>query len=114
MEKRFVASLSRSQGRSAWAVIFRHPARIDPNTGKTGLRVRQGLGTADDAEANDLKDQLNQLLGEETFWSLAAKAEAEKRFHRRVTEIFFHGMEPEESDFGAIRESIIPLPTGGE
>jgi hypothetical protein len=111
MEKRFVASLSRSQGRSAWAVIFRHPARIDPNTGKTGLRVRQGLGTADDAEANDLKDQLNQLLGEETFWSLAAKAEAEKRFHRRVTEIFFHGMEPEESDFGAIRESIIPLPT---
>ena len=110
MEKRFMATLSRSQGRSAWAVIFRHPVRIDPNTGKAGLRVRQGLGTADDAEANDLKDQLNQLLAEESFWSLAAKAEAEKRFHRRVTEIFFHGMEPEESDFGAIRESIIPLP----
>ena len=53
MEKRFVATLSRSQGRSAWAVIFRHPVRVDPNTGKPGLRVRQGLGTADEAEAND-------------------------------------------------------------
>lgn len=111
MEKRFVATLSRSQGRSAWAVIFRHPVRVDPNTGKPGLRVRQGLGTSDEAEANDLKDQLNQLLAEESFWSLSARAEAEKRFHRRVVEIFYHGMEPEQSDFGAIRESIIPLPT---
>ncbi len=110
MEKRFVATLSRSQGRSAWAVIFRHPVRVDPNTGKPGLRVRQGLGTSDEAEANDLKDQLNQLLAEESFWSLSARAEAEKRFHRRVVEIFYHGMEPEQSDFGAIRESIIPLP----
>ncbi|MDA8327501.1 MAG: hypothetical protein M0Z83_00850 [Betaproteobacteria bacterium] len=110
MEKRFSATLSRSQGRSAWAVIFRHPVRVDLNTGKPGLRVRQGLGTPDEAEANELKDQLNQLLADETFWSLPAKAEAERRFHRRVTEIFYHGMEPEESDFGAIRESIIPLP----
>jgi len=111
MEKRFLASLSRSQGRSAWAVIFRHPVRIDLNTGKPGLRVRQGLGTPDEAEANDLKDQLNQLLAEDAFWSPPAKAEAEKRFHRRVVEIFYHGMELEESDYGAIRESIIPLPS---
>lgn len=111
MEKRFLASLSRSQGRSAWAVIFRHPVRVDQNTGKPGLRVRQGLGTSDEEEANDLKEQLNHLLAEESFWSLPARAEAEKRFHRRVVEIFFHGMEPEQSDFGAIRESILPLPT---
>lgn len=111
MEKKYVATLSRSQGRSAWAVIFRHPVRVDPNTGKIGLRVRQGLGTSDDNEANDLKEQLNQLLGNETYWSLPARSEAEKRFHRRVVEIFFHGIEPEENDFGAIRDTIIPLPT---
>jgi hypothetical protein len=111
MEKRFMATLSRSQGRSAWAVIFRHPVRVDPNTGRPGLRVRQGLGTSDDAEANELKEALNQLLAEEGFWSLQARAEAERRFHRRVVEIFYHGMELEQSDFGAIRESIIPLPT---
>ncbi|MCX8516879.1 MAG: hypothetical protein ORN29_02175 [Rhodoferax sp.] len=110
MQKRFAATLSRSQGRSAWAVIFRHPARIDPNTGKAGIRVRQGLGTSDDAKANDLKGQLNQLLGDEAFWNISAKAEAEKRFNPRVVEIFFHGMEPEQRDFGAVRDAVIPLP----
>jgi energy-coupling factor transporter ATP-binding protein EcfA2 len=111
MEKRFTATLNRSQGRSAWAVIFRHPVRVDPNTGKRGLRVRQGLGTSDEKEANELKDQLNQLLSAEEFWSLPARAEAEKRFRRRVVEIFYHGMEPDESDFNAVREAVIALPT---
>ena len=110
MEKRFTATLSRSQGRSAWAVIFRHPVRLDPNTGKAGIRVRQGLGTSDPAEAKVLMDQLNQILGDESFWSMTAKAETEKRFHRRVVEIFYHGMDPEQSDFGAVREAVIPLP----
>lgn len=113
MEKRYAATLSRSQGRNAWAVIFRHPARIDLNTGKP-LRVRQGLGTPVEEEANELKDQLNQMLSAEEFWSLAARAEAERRFHRRVVEIFYHGMEPEESDFNAIREAVIPLPTSND
>lgn len=111
MAKKFMAALSRSQGRSAWAVIFRHPVRVDLNTGKAGLRVRQGLGTSNEVEADELKDELNQILGNESFWTLAAKSEAEKRFHLRVVEIFYHGMTPDESDFGAIRESILPLPT---
>jgi energy-coupling factor transporter ATP-binding protein EcfA2 len=111
MKKRFVATLSKSQGRNAWAVIFRHPVRIDQNTGQSGLRVRQGLGTHDEAEASGLIDQLNLLLADDAFWSLSAKAEAEKRFNGRVVEIFYYGMESEESDFGAIRETIIPLPT---
>lgn len=114
MEKRFAASLSRSQGRSAWAVIFRHPVRVDPNTGNPGLRVRQGLGTSDEAEANELKDQLNQLLADEAFWSLPARAEAEKRFPRRVVEIFYHGMEPTQNDFSAIRDAILPLPSSAD
>ena len=111
MAKKFMAALSRSQGRSAWAVIFRHPVRVDLNTGKAGLRVRQGLGTSNEVEAGELKDELNQILGNESFWTLAAKSEAEKRFHLRVVEIFYHGMTPDENDFGAIRESILPLPT---
>lgn len=114
MEKKFVASLSRSQGRNAWAVIFRHPVRVDPNTGKAGLRVRQGLGTSDAVEAEGLKDKLNQLLGDETYWNLSSKPEAEARFPRRVVEIFYHGMEPEENDFSVIRDNIIPLPSSQE
>ncbi len=111
MEKRPVAALSRSQGRHSWAVIFRHPVRVDPNTGKTGLRVRQGLGTTDEAEAVKLRDQLNQLLGDESYWNPSARRDAEARFHRRVVEIFFHGMEPNETDFGHLRDEVIKLPT---
>lgn len=110
MDKRFTAALSRSQGRNAWSVIFRHPGRIDRNTGKPGLRVRQGLGTADEAEARDLIEKLNQLLDDPTFWNASARSIAEGRFPPRIVEIFFHGMEPEEEDFGAVRESVIPLP----
>lgn len=111
MNKPYVASLSRSQGRNAWAVIFRHPARVDPNTGKPGLRVRQGLGTSEESKAEELKSQLNELLSNEEFWSPAARAEAESRFERRVVEIFYHGMEAEASDFAAVRETAIPLPS---
>lgn len=111
MEKRPVAALSRSQGRHSWAVIFRHPVRVDPNTGKAGLRVRQGLGTTDEPEANELRDQLNQLLGDEAYWNPSARLDAEARFHRRVVEIFFHGMEPSETDFGHLRDEVIKLPT---
>lgn len=111
MDKRYVASLSRSQGRNAWTVIFRHPVRVDPNTGKPGLRVRQGLGTSEESKAVELKEQLNELLAAEEYWSPAARAEAENRFERRVVEIFYHGMEAEQSDFAAIREAVIPLPS---
>ena len=114
MERRFTATLSRSQGRNAWAAIFRHPARVDSNTNKVGLRVRQGLGTTDEAEARALVENLNQLLDDPTFWNLSARSLAEERFPQRVVEIFYHGMVPEESDYGTIRDSIIPLPTSAD
>jgi len=37
-EALYTASLSRTQGRTTWAIIFRHPKRTDPTTGKEGLR----------------------------------------------------------------------------
>ena len=39
------ATLSQSQGREGWSVIFRHPVLPDRTTGKPGRRVRRGLGT---------------------------------------------------------------------
>jgi hypothetical protein len=70
-----------------------------------------GLGTADESEAGLLREQLNQLLADDAYWNASARSEAAKRFHSRVVEIFFHGMEPEANDFGAARDAIIPLPT---
>jgi adenylate kinase family enzyme len=108
--KPYVASLSRSQGRAGWSVIFRHPARIDDASGKPGIRVRQGLGTRDEAEAKDLVGQMNELLADTRFHNIAAHEEAERRFDKRVVEIFFYKMVPEETDYQAIRNEFIRLP----
>ena len=113
-DKPFTGSLSRSQGRSGWTVIFRHPVRIDPNTKKPGLRVRQGLGTDDEQRANEFKDQLNVLLADRDFRDISARPEAERRFAPRVVEIFFYGMTPHVTDFAAVRDEVIALPNSAQ
>ena len=106
----YSASLSQSQGRSGYSIIFRHPARRDETTGKLGIRVRRGLGTRDKTEAEQFRDELNQLLAEPRYRDPAARAEAEQRFDPRVVDIYFHKMSLEEFDFHALREKTIPLP----
>ena len=109
-EKPYRASLSRSQGRAGWSIIFRHPVRRDEATGRRGIRIRRGLGTRDQAEAEDLRDQLNDLLTETRYHQANARAEAERRFNKWVVEIFYDKMVPEKTDFRGIREAAIPLP----
>src|SRR5437867_10354542 len=91
-EKRYTANLSRSQGRTGWSIIFRHPVRRDDATGQAGLRIRRGLGTRDDKEAERLKSELNELLAQSQYWDFAARAEAERRFDHRVVDIFYDKM----------------------
>ena len=74
--KPYTATKSRNAGRESWSVIFRHPARLDVSTGKPGRRVRRGLGTGNEAEANRLIDQLNEILRTEELWEPAARATA--------------------------------------
>ena len=107
---RYSASLSQTQGRSGYSVIFRHPARRHDATGKPGVRVRRGLGTRDEAEAARLQDELNVLLGDTKYHDPATRPEAERRFDPRVVDIFFDKIVPEETDFAALREAVIPLP----
>lgn len=110
MGKHYSASKSRGQGRDSWSVIFRHPVRLDPNTGKPGRRVRRGLGTADDAQADALVAQLNQLLSTETYWAASARPEAETRFNTKVIEIFFDGVDGSDVDYLSIRDDLLPMP----
>ena len=113
VDPRYSASLSQTQGRLGFSVIFRHPARRDDASGKPGVRVRRGLGTRDEAEAERLRDELNVLLGDPEYHDPAARAEAERRFDPRVVDIFFDKMVPEETDFAALREAVIALPESG-
>jgi len=104
------ASLSQSQGREGWAVIFRHPLKADKATGKPGLRVRMGLGTSTKEAAAELVDQLNELLSDSSFWSLSARPVAAARFDAKVVDIFYRKIDPETWDFFALRDGVIDLP----
>ena len=108
--RRYSASLSQTQGRLGYSVIFRHPVRRSDATGKPGLRVRCGLGTRDEAEAARLRDELDVLLGNDRYHASGARSEAERRFDPRVVNIFFDRMVPEVTDFAALRDAAIALP----
>jgi|CXWK01.1.fsa_nt_gi hypothetical protein len=109
----YQASKTRTQ-RAGWSVIFRHPAVVNPDTGKPGKRMRYGLGTRDDDEAEILVVALNAMLADERWWSASARAEASGRFPDRVVDIFFGPMTAEARDTRARREELLPLPSANE
>ena len=68
------------------------------------------MGTRDKAVAERLRNELNILLGGPQYHDPAARTEAERRFDPHVVDIFFDKMAPEETDFPALRDAVIPLP----
>src|SRR2546426_10749359 len=111
IERIYKATLSQSQGREGWSVIFRHPVRLDPATGKPGRRVRRGLGTRDATDAKILVADMNQLLSALEFWEVSARPRAEARFDARVVDIFYDGLVPDTTDFFELRGTSIELPS---
>jgi hypothetical protein len=109
--KFYTATKSRSQGRESWSVIFRHPVRLDVATGKPGRRVRRGLGTSDDGEAERLVTQLNEILQTAALWEPSARSMAASRFDDRIVDIFYDGLEATHTDYARLRQDLIPLPT---
>lgn len=109
MAHQYTATAKRNPGRLAWLVEFRHPLRLDGN--KPGKKTRKGLGTPDDARAQLLVQQLNELLSSEALWSLGARAEAAKLYEPEVLEIFYGEIEPKTQDARPLRDKLLPLPT---
>ena len=68
------------------------------------------MGTRDKAEAEQLRDEFNQLLADPRYRDPVARAEAGQRFGPRVVDIYFHKILPERVDFRALRDKAIPLP----
>ncbi|HLQ46236.1 MAG TPA: hypothetical protein VK137_15950, partial [Planctomycetaceae bacterium] len=108
------ATLSQSQGREGWSVIFRHPVLLDRTTGKPGRRVRRGLGTRDEKVAKRLVAELNGMLADRSFWEPSSRATALTRFNPLVVDIFYHEMMPEQAGAFTIREIAMPLPRSSE
>ena len=102
-----------SRGRAGWCVIFRHPICRDRERGEKPLRVRRGLGTADEEQARKLVEELNELLATPAMWSPAARESARSKFAPCVVGAFYDPMLPDSHDPWAIRNEAVPLP-GGE
>ena len=92
---------------------FRHPLRLDAR-GKQGRKVRRGLGTADEMQAQALVDRMNELLGDSSWHNIGKRGEAERHFPRIVVRAFYDGIESPSHDSRSIRDAESPLPTADE
>lgn len=110
METRIHTATKTRSNRPGWSVMFSHPCRTD-SRGKSGLKVRRGLGTTDDDEADRLVDQINQLLADQSWWSLDRRVEAERQFDGVVVSAFFDGIEAGKVNSKNLRGEIIRLPS---
>lgn len=108
-EPKYRATLSQSQDRKSWAVIFRHPLRFDAS-GRPGLRIRRGLGEQDREKAQRLVDQLNQILKDTSMWNPASRPIAERQFSPQVVSAFYDKISGDEIDFAALVEDAIKMP----
>src|SRR6266536_538290 len=102
----FQARLSKDSNRSGWCVIFSHPIRPFDD-GRPNRRIRRGLGTSDEAEAQRLVDQLNDILRKPALWTPAAQAEATRFYDDRIVRAFYDELAPAARDSRAIRESAL-------
>jgi hypothetical protein len=106
----FTAAVRENPGRQFLIVDFRHPLKNDANN-RPGKKVRKGLGTADRGEADRLVAQLNELLRDESLWSVGARPEAARRgYNERVLDIFYAELESTAKSAKALREQELPLP----
>ncbi len=109
MTQRYTAAAKKNPGRKSWLVEFRHPLKTD-NNNKPGKKTRKGLGTDDEQEAQRITAQLNQLLADESLWSIGSKADAAKLFDAKVVEIFYGEITPRTQSASQLRDKLLPLP----
>lgn len=112
MKTLFQASKTRSN-RPGWSIIFRHPKRTD-SRGQAGLKIRKGLKTQDDDEADRLVGELNELLADQSWWSADRRKEAELKYSDIIVAAFFDGIEAGKVSSSSLRDSKISLPTSLE
>ena len=105
----YTATKTRSN-RPGWSVIFNHPRRSHARN-RYGLKVRKGLGTRDDAEADRLVSQLNVLLADQSWWSLDRRDEATRHFDEVIVSAFYDGIEVGKENSRDLRDIFISLPT---
>lgn len=105
----YTARLTRNPKGSSFSVEFRHPMLLD-NQSKPGRKIRKGLG-ADSEIAQQIINDLNELLSDNFYWSLDCMEKAKKEYNIKAVEIFYGPMEYEliESSYEQ-RNNLIRIP----
>lgn len=111
-ERPYKATVSQAPGREAWTITFRHPNRL-ASDGKP-LKMRRGLGTADESEARRLGQQMDELLADQSLWPPAARTTSERRFDERIVRAFYDSLMPSTEDLFQLRNELLPLPGAKE
>ena len=92
----YTASLATTSGRPGYNISFRHPCRLD-SKGKPGLKMRRGLGTDDKAKGEELVAQMNALLQDEAWWTVAKYQDALQAFDKRIVDAFYDSIQDRKS-----------------
>ena len=111
-DRAYKAAKTRSN-RPGWSVTFSHPLRRDTR-GSYGLKVRRGLGTTDDGEADRLVAQINELLSDRSWWDVGRRAAAAQHYDHAAVAAFFDGIEFGKVNPLELRDGMIPLPARDE
>lgn len=107
---KYKATISKNKGKEALSIIFRHPVKTDPKT-NYGVRVRRGLGTSNENEAQRLVDQMNEILSDPAMWSIDKKQLAQDKYSKIVVDAFYDFLESEVFDHSQILNEMLPFPT---
>ncbi len=106
------ATLSRTGDRNAWCIIFRHPL-LKAKDGSSGRRIRRGLGTQNQERAQELVNQMNEILRDKSLWIPTAGEEILRsgRFDARIVSAFYDNLVPVPRNPWSVRNAKLPLPT---
>ncbi|MBY2941841.1 hypothetical protein HF264_19415 [Rhizobium leguminosarum] len=105
----FTAGKSRAKEGAVWVLNFRHPLKPDPR-GKPGRKVRRSSGTADEAAAQRLVDQMNNLLSDDRWLDVARRNDAARVFDEIVVRAFYDDLASPVSRSSAVRDARMALP----
>jgi hypothetical protein len=104
----FVATKTRSS-RPGWTITFRHPMKTDSQN-KAGRKIRRGLNTQDSATADQMVEQMNEILSEMFWWNPMRRREAEARFAPEIVAAFYDDLAAPDRSAMQLREQSLPLP----
>ncbi|MCL5027664.1 MAG: ABC transporter ATP-binding protein [Bacteroidetes bacterium] len=106
--KYYTARKIKPANREGWVIEFRHPLIKDSN-GKTGKKIRRGLGTSDEVEAEKLVQQMNLLLGDDSYWHPSSRSKAKDLFNEGIVNAFYDEVDYIIQNYEKLRDKIIPL-----